>query len=62
MRHVRRYEFLAPVNQSTTARMVQQLVAAPSTLLTNSRVGERLEEFDPRDVRRFLVGYYEMRH
>jgi plasmid stabilization system protein ParE len=41
---------------------VQQLTAAATTLLTNPRIGERLEEFEPRDVRRILVGHYEMRY
>ncbi len=35
---------------------------SPTTLLTNPRIGERLEEFEPRDVRRILVGHYEMRY
>ena len=59
---VRLYEFLASVNQPAAARTVQQLSAAPSTLLTNPRIGGRLEEFEPRDVRRILVGHYEMRY
>jgi hypothetical protein len=25
-------------------------------------MGERLEEFEPREVRRLLVGHYEMRY
>ncbi len=58
----RLYEFLAPVNQPAAARTVQQLTAAPTTLLANPRLGERLEEFEPRDVRRILVGHYEMRY
>lgn len=58
----RLYEFLAPVNQPAAARTVQQLTAAPITLLTNPRIGELLEEFEPRDVRRILVGHYEMRY
>ena len=44
------------------ARAVQALTKAPTILLTNPRIGERLEEFDPRDVRRILVGHYEMRY
>lgn len=28
----------------------------------NPRIGERLEEFEPREVRRILVGHYEMRY
>ncbi len=43
-------------------RAVQQLTAAPTTLLTNPRIGERLEEFEPRDVRRIQIGQYEMRY
>lgn len=58
----RLYEFLAVVNQPAAARTVQQLTAAPTTLLINPRIGERLEEFEPRDVRRIQVGQYEMRY
>jgi len=58
----RLYEFLAVVNQPAAARTVQQLTAAPTTLLVNPRIGERLEEFEPRDVRRIQVGQYEVRY
>jgi plasmid stabilization system protein ParE len=58
----RLYEFLAPINRAAAARTVQSLTAAPTTLLENPRIGERLEEFDPREVRRILVGHYEMRY
>jgi len=58
----RLYEFLATVNQSAAVHTVQQLIAAPGTLLANPRIGERLEEFDPRDVRRILIGHYELRY
>ncbi|WP_248745409.1 type II toxin-antitoxin system RelE/ParE family toxin [Pseudomonas sp. MWU12-2037] len=58
----RLYEFLATVNWPAAAHTVQQLTAAPSILLTNPRIGERLEEFEPRDVRRILIGHYEMRY
>lgn len=50
------------MNRSAAARTVQQLTAAPTTLLIPPRIGERLEEFEPRDVRRILVGHYEMRY
>lgn len=56
------YEFLALVNRPAAARTVQQLTAAPQVLLTNPRIGERLDEFEPRDVRRLLVGGYEIRY
>ncbi|MDF3935568.1 type II toxin-antitoxin system RelE/ParE family toxin [Pseudomonas citronellolis] len=58
----RLYEFLATVNRPTAAHTVQRLATAPTALLANPRIGERLEEFDPRDVRRILVGHYEMRY
>lgn len=58
----RLYEFLALVNRPAAARTVQQLTAAPLVLLTNPRIGERLDEFEPRDVRRLLVGAYEIRY
>ncbi len=58
----RLYEFLAPVNKPAAARTVQSLVAAPATLLQSPRMGEKLEEFEPREVRRILVWQYEMRY
>jgi len=59
---VRLHEFLAPVNKSAAARTVRPLTVAPSRLMLNPRIGERLGEFDPREVRRILVGHYEMRY
>ena len=58
----RLYEFLALVNKPTAARTVQMLTTAPTSLLVNPRTGERLEEFEPREVRRIYVGRYEMRY
>ena len=58
----RLYDFLATVNQPAAARTVQQLSAAPTTLLANPRIGEQLEEIEPRDVRRILAGHYDMRY
>ena len=58
----RLYEFLAPMNKPAAARVVQALTRAPTILLTNSRIGEQLFQFEPREVRRFLVGEYEVRY
>ncbi|WP_373499687.1 type II toxin-antitoxin system RelE/ParE family toxin [Desulfococcus sp.] len=58
----RLYEFLAPVNKKAAARTVQMITREPAGLLTNPRLGEKLEEFEPREVRRILVGHYEMRY
>ena len=59
---VRLYEFLAPINKPAAARTVQSLTGAPSRLLEQPRIGERLHEFEPREVRRILVGHYEIRY
>lgn len=59
---VRLYEFLEPINSKAAASVVQSLTAAPLALLENPRIGESLEEFLPREVRRILVGHYEIRY
>jgi len=59
---VRLYEFLVLVNRSAAARTVQSLAAAPIRLLEQPRIGEKLQEFEPREVRRILVGHYELRY
>ncbi|QFI68835.1 Death on curing protein, Doc toxin [Sinorhizobium alkalisoli] len=58
----RLYDILAPVNRLAAARTVRSLTAAPKRLLEQLRLGERLEEFEPREVRRVLVGHYEIRY
>lgn len=58
----RLYEFLALVDKRAAARTVKMLTGAPTKLMTNPRIGEKLEEFDSREVRRILVGHYEMRY
>jgi plasmid stabilization system protein ParE len=58
----RLYDILKPVNQLAAARAIQALTAAPERLLRHPRLGDRLEEFAPREVRRILVGRYEIRY
>ena len=58
----RLYEFLAALNAEAAAGIVQSLAQAPTTLLVNPRIGEQLFEFEPREVRRIIVGQYEMRY
>jgi len=58
----RLYEFLVPVNRKAAAQTVQSLAAAPTRLIEQPRIGEKLEEFEPRDVRRLFIGRYEMRY
>lgn len=59
---VRLHEFLSPINKQAAASTVQSLTAAPSKLLAQPRIGEKLEEFEPREIRRIFVGHYEMRY
>jgi plasmid stabilization system protein ParE len=59
---VRLHAFLAPVNARAAAGVVQQLVAAAEQLIRFPQLGERLAEFAPRNVRRFIVGDYELRY
>jgi plasmid stabilization system protein ParE len=58
----RLHEFLAPANPTAAAKIVQSLAAAPTKLLSNPRLGERLQEFNPREVRRIVVSQYEIRY
>lgn len=58
----RLHEFLAPVNKPAATRVVQALTRAPTSLLTNPRLGEQLFQFEPREVRRILVGDCEVHY
>lgn len=59
---IRLYQFLSPINKHAAASTVQSLTEAPSKLLAQPRIGEKLDEFEPREVRRILVGHYEIRY
>jgi plasmid stabilization system protein ParE len=58
----RLYGFLATRNEQAAARTVRSLAAAPTRLLQTPRIGERLSALDPREVRRVLIGDYEVRY
>jgi plasmid stabilization system protein ParE len=59
---VRLHEFLAAANRQAAAKAVQSLRAAPARLRDHPRLGPRLLEFAPREVRRLIVGDYELRY
>jgi plasmid stabilization system protein ParE len=42
--------------------VVQSLTGVASRLLDQPRIGEKLDQYEPREVRRILVGRYEMRY
>ncbi len=58
----RLHDFLAPVNRRAAARVLQALTLVASRLPEQPRIGEKLEQYDPREVRRVLVGNYELRY
>ena len=59
---VRLHEHLRPVAPEAAARIVQQLARAPDRLLDYPRIGEKLDAYAPREVRRIIVGNYELRY
>jgi plasmid stabilization system protein ParE len=58
----RLHAFLHPANPRAAAQVVRQLVEAAEQLLTYPQFGHALAEFAPRDVRRMIVGDYELRY
>jgi plasmid stabilization system protein ParE len=58
----RLHAFLEKSSPQAAARAAQALAAAPARLLDHPRIGERLDEFSPREVRRVFVGLYELRY
>ena len=59
---VRLHEFLNPVNARAAVRVVRQLVAGAKRIPAHPRLGARMTEFDPREVRKVHVGDYEIRY
>lgn len=58
----RLHDFLAPVNPDAAAKAVQSLVTTADRLQHFPRMGERLDRYDPREVRRVFAGPYEIRY
>ena len=59
---VRLHEFLAPINAPVATRVVRQLLAGAKRTPIQPRLGVRLPEFHPREVRRVFIGVYEIRY
>lgn len=59
---IRLHDYLSPAVPDVAARVVQELVGATERLLTFPRIGEKLEAYAPREVRRIFVGNYELRY
>lgn len=58
----RLHAFLKMVSPAAAAKTVQALVKAPNLLISNPRMGERLDVFEAREIRRLLVARYEIRY
>jgi plasmid stabilization system protein ParE len=50
------------MNPTAAARAAQALTVAPRQLLDRPQSGRQLEQYLPREVRRIIVGNYEMRY
>jgi plasmid stabilization system protein ParE len=59
---VRLHEYLQPVAPDAAFSVIQQLSRAPDRLLDYPRIGEKLDAYAPREVRRIVVGNYELRY
>jgi plasmid stabilization system protein ParE len=57
---VRLHDFLHSKNPKAAASVLQDLVKAPEKLIDYPEVGEALNEFAPRNVRRIFMGPYEI--
>ncbi|WP_337185456.1 type II toxin-antitoxin system RelE/ParE family toxin [Phenylobacterium sp.] len=58
----RLHEHLRPVAPQAATRVVRQLAQAPGRLIDHPRIGEKLDAYAPREVRRIVVGDYELRY
>jgi len=58
----RLHDFLAPVAPEAAARVIRDLAHAPNRLRDFPRLGEKLDAYTPREVRRLFVGAYELRY
>ncbi len=58
----RLHDYLAPVAPDAAQRTMERLGDAPRKLLDFPRIGQQLEGYLPREVRRIIVGNYELRY
>ena len=59
---VRLHEFLAPVNPGAAAKAVRLILAGVERLAAHPRLGRRLTQYEPREVRSLVIGDYEVRY
>lgn len=56
------HRFLAAKNPVAADKVVDALSAAPNRLQNQPRAGQRVETITSREVRRIIVGQYEIRY
>ena len=59
---VRLHEFLASANPRAAVLAVRHIVAGAKRIPGHPRLGQRLRQFAGREVRRVLIGDYEIRY
>ncbi|HEY3798777.1 MAG TPA: type II toxin-antitoxin system RelE/ParE family toxin [Caulobacteraceae bacterium] len=59
---VRLHAFLSPVAPRAANAIVRDLIAAAERLADMPRIGQRVDGYGSREVRRLIVGNYEMRY
>lgn len=59
---VRLHSFLHPVNAQAAAKTIQSLSRAAERLVEHPRLGEKLPQYAPREVRHLIVSHYEIRY
>ncbi|HVW92716.1 MAG TPA: type II toxin-antitoxin system RelE/ParE family toxin [Devosia sp.] len=59
---VRLHQFLAPKSRKAATNSLRSIRAGVRKLLDYPRRGERMERYDPREVRRFLIVDYEVQY
>lgn len=59
---VRLHGFLEAVDRRAAARVVRRILDGVKHIARHPRLGSRLAVFDPREVRKLIVGDYELRY
>ena len=59
---VRLHAFLQPVDLRAASRAVKSILSGIKHMGRHPRIGVRMPEFAPREVRKLIVGDYEIRY
>ncbi len=59
---VRVYDFLAITNSNAVIQVIQQLIQGVEKIQSFPQLGVKLSDFEDRDVRRVIIGKYEIRY